>query len=647
MSPYPRRHGRRGDGGFTLIELLVVMVIIPLIIGGVAEALIVSFENQSATSNRVSDSVNAQLTSDYLVRDVQGASAITTFDNTVHSGPFGSSAPQVCKPTSGAGTLLVALFHPATTNGTALDVAYWLDTNGSSTEIDRYSCTLGAAPDYLSTNAALTAVATPPPGTITGSPGETISATTDITPAQFSSGATRDWVSSAAFAENSGGTISNLSAAATIIVGSTLGFSTGTTAAGITCAPSSGLTSASGCLNPPPITVETTTGPAQVSCTGFTLTSFTGCASSSTGTVTNGGFITQSTVTGVQISITEPSSAYKFNLLGVPRSSAPAFAKLGPGGPTLLTLGSAGVNPINGGGNGSCPDNFAANICVGTGGIVVDAGGSVACNGGGAPHNYIHFESGSGSVQTVLPSSSSDCNSVTIGQIPTSIPDPLKQHLPFNGCLTNNFVNSLPVGTVKTVLGTTTSTPGLYSGGLKPSGKLEPGVYVLESGVGAVTGMVTASNLDQYFYPTSSSPYYDSTMPTSSYDPGSGVLLFVPGPGPYKPSQNCFTYSAPGLAGTGGTSVSLGTTVATEIQPLDSTQSGDYFGGDTFLGGVWEWQDATNSSGTSIAGVTGKGLLYAPSSTFSLSGNSSFTTGSMIVAGLSLNGGNTLILSWS
>lgn len=626
----PRPVGTRqglgpGDAGFTLIELLVVLVIIPLIIGGVAEALLVSFQSTANTSNRLSDSVNAQLTSDFLVRDLQGAAYITSVDNSAASA-FSFNAPQICKPAS-AGTLLVGLFHPATSGSVALDVAYWLDTSGSTTQLDRYSCTFSGSPSYTSTSAALTALATAPPGTATGSPGETISAVTDILPGQFQGAASLGWTPVGAFTTSSG-TITNLSTAATVNVASTAGFSTGTNAAGV-CALSSTEPSASGCANPPAITIATTLGPAQVVCTGFTATSFTGCSSPGTGTVTNNSSVTQSTVSQVQLALIEPSSGYKFNLVGTPRAGSPQIATTGNGGPTLLTLGSGGINPIHGGGSATCPDGVRGNICIGLGGVIVDAGGTVFCTGAG-PHTYIHFKSPNGNVDTVAPASSSACNTVQVGPTP-GIPDPLALNLPNNGCLTTTFVSSLPAGSVAGGV----STPGLYTGGLQPSGKLEPGLYVLEGGIGNITGMTTPAAGDQYYHPSSSSPYFQAGQP---YDVGAGALLYVPGPGPYRASQNCFTFNGSGLGG----SVSA-------LVPLDQTQSADYFLGDSALGGVWLWQDATNTSATSVTGNTGSpaaGLLYAPGSTFILSGNSSLSTGSMIIGGVSLNGTDKIVLNW-
>jgi len=67
-----------GEEGFTLIELIIVIVILPLVIGGVAAALLAILQNESTTFNRVGDSADAQITSANFSRDVQSAYRMTT-----------------------------------------------------------------------------------------------------------------------------------------------------------------------------------------------------------------------------------------------------------------------------------------------------------------------------------------------------------------------------------------------------------------------------------------------------------------------------------------------------------------------------------------------------------------------------------------
>jgi prepilin-type N-terminal cleavage/methylation domain-containing protein len=63
----------RRDDGFTLIELLIGTVIIGIIIGAIAQALVVGFTTTGDTSQRFSESHDAQIASGWLARDVQGS----------------------------------------------------------------------------------------------------------------------------------------------------------------------------------------------------------------------------------------------------------------------------------------------------------------------------------------------------------------------------------------------------------------------------------------------------------------------------------------------------------------------------------------------------------------------------------------------
>ena len=69
---------RPQDAGFTLIELLIVVVVIPMVIGAIASAIVVGFTDSSDISTRVSDSHDAQISSAYFVRDVESATQIST-----------------------------------------------------------------------------------------------------------------------------------------------------------------------------------------------------------------------------------------------------------------------------------------------------------------------------------------------------------------------------------------------------------------------------------------------------------------------------------------------------------------------------------------------------------------------------------------
>lgn len=611
----------RDESGFTLIELLVVVVVIPLIMGGIADAFIVSLRNNSANSNRISDSVNAQLAQNFFVRDVQSASYITECDNNNSSnsnscyGSFSAQTPQVCSP--GAGTLLVALYHPAiiTENVPALDVAYWFEGSGTSAEVDRYSCTLNTA-SHTSTNPLKTAVATQPPSSplAAGQTQEAVTASVEIDPSQFSSAASGGWTSVAAF------TTAETFSGGTLTVSSTAGFASGA------------------------ITVVTSAGLTQIACGSVaSLTTFTGC-STPAGSVANGDPVTQSNISSVQIAVSEPASQYSYNLLGAPRASNPQSSSIYNSNlPNLLTLGPDGVAPVNGGGNAACPDSTVANICIGTanapGGVVVDTGGIVYCNGAGV-HTYIHFQDNNGTVGTTAASGASSCNSVAVAGKVQTVPDPLKDNLPGNGCMLASITTTANPGSVPGVPGLATN-PSTYNGNAVPgvytsplSGRIEPGIYILEGGIGSITGMASDSGLNTFYYGT------DSTA---------GALLFVPPPqNTFSTRPECFNPAQAPTALNGSVS---------GIVPLDAAQSSSYFGGNSIMGGVWLWQDNNNTNPVTLTGYsspppggTNGGLLYTPGADYAppSGGPGSLSTGSMIIAGTSGNGTHlSLCINWT
>ncbi len=72
------RAGRGDEGGFTLIELVVVVAIMPIILGGIAVALLSVVSLSGSVSSRVSDSNDAFIGSVNFNRDVQSAVMLTT-----------------------------------------------------------------------------------------------------------------------------------------------------------------------------------------------------------------------------------------------------------------------------------------------------------------------------------------------------------------------------------------------------------------------------------------------------------------------------------------------------------------------------------------------------------------------------------------
>ncbi len=80
------------ESGFTLVELLIVVVVLPLVVGAVALALMSVFNLQGGVSNRLSNSADAQIVSANFVSDVQGASLITTASSPTSPAACGTSS---------------------------------------------------------------------------------------------------------------------------------------------------------------------------------------------------------------------------------------------------------------------------------------------------------------------------------------------------------------------------------------------------------------------------------------------------------------------------------------------------------------------------------------------------------------------------
>lgn len=67
----------RAEDGFTLAELLVGVVVVGLIMGSIAAALIVGLRTTDQTTERLNESHDVQISSAYLANDVQSAASVT------------------------------------------------------------------------------------------------------------------------------------------------------------------------------------------------------------------------------------------------------------------------------------------------------------------------------------------------------------------------------------------------------------------------------------------------------------------------------------------------------------------------------------------------------------------------------------------
>ncbi len=161
LSASRRRLAR--DEGFSLIELLLVIVIVPIVIGSMALAIISALQQQTTVSNRLADSSDSQLTSALYVRDVQSATMVTTSGSATSPVPCGSGT-----------TFLLGLNWNKPSGGQNV-VSYWV----TSGKLVRNSCT-GGSPSVNAINIdGITSVAA------------------TICPTCASSGWTSGWVSTA------------------------------------------------------------------------------------------------------------------------------------------------------------------------------------------------------------------------------------------------------------------------------------------------------------------------------------------------------------------------------------------------------------------------------------------------------------------
>lgn len=111
----------RDDRGFTLIEMLITMIVGPIVIGGLVMMMLLIFNTQTGVSNKISGSVDAQVTTTNLQTDVQDATSVTT----ATTPSCGSNGTQIL------GT---------ETQGNTVVVSYDVVASGKKYDLMRYSC---------------------------------------------------------------------------------------------------------------------------------------------------------------------------------------------------------------------------------------------------------------------------------------------------------------------------------------------------------------------------------------------------------------------------------------------------------------------------------------------------------------------------
>ena len=145
-----RRVAGEDEAGFTLIELLIVVVILPIVIGGIAAALLSVFGLQDQTQNRIGASDDAQVGSANFNKDVQSAVYLT-------SAPFSTCAGlRIRHPRTGNAVQLLGLEWGANTaapGGYDTVVSYVLlpETTPNSNLLVRQECTYNGSATFLTT----------------------------------------------------------------------------------------------------------------------------------------------------------------------------------------------------------------------------------------------------------------------------------------------------------------------------------------------------------------------------------------------------------------------------------------------------------------------------------------------------------------
>ena len=137
-----RRAAGNDDAGFTLIELVITIVILPIVLGGIAAALLSVFGLQDQTQNRIGDSNDAQVGSANFNKDVQSAEQLTTASFSTAPGcGGGANETQLLGLEWAANSAVPA----GTGNSGGYDtvVSYVVTPWGSANELIRQECTTG------------------------------------------------------------------------------------------------------------------------------------------------------------------------------------------------------------------------------------------------------------------------------------------------------------------------------------------------------------------------------------------------------------------------------------------------------------------------------------------------------------------------
>jgi prepilin-type N-terminal cleavage/methylation domain-containing protein len=310
--PTPRRSlgtesRARGESGFTLIEMIIVALVLPVVLGGIAFALVAIFSLQTGVASRISGSGDAQVVSSNFETDVQGASMIIA--PAAGAGAPAGQSPAAC---GSSGTEVLSL-EPGTANTV---ISYMEVPQGPTNNLVRNVCT----------NGTLTSSSTVSFDVASGlSASVTCSAT--LTSAQ------------ALVVGLNALSVSELPAP--VSNGDTITLGTGTSAPTVTASGTANSTYYSLNVNAASVIPTLSVG------TPVTDTSWATNNCGAGGTHPT--WINTTSVTDVTITVNEPAtgtgtSAYNYGLAASPRGSTPANAQTNVASPTATTCGFASAN---------------------------------------------------------------------------------------------------------------------------------------------------------------------------------------------------------------------------------------------------------------------------------------------------------------